>query len=51
VASDDYAVNETAHILADTIGKPDLKWVTFTDEQMQATLEQKRMSPHISQIC
>ena len=48
VASDEHTANETAHILGAAIGKPDLKWVTFTDEQVQAALEQKGMPPHIA---
>jgi uncharacterized protein YbjT (DUF2867 family) len=48
VASDEHTANETAHILGAAIGKPDLKWVTFTDEQMQAALEQKGLPPHVA---
>lgn len=40
VASDERTCNEIAHILGAAIGRPDLKWVTFTDEQTQAALEQ-----------
>lgn len=40
VASDEHTANEAAHILGAAIGKPDLKWVTLTDEQMQSGLEQ-----------
>ncbi len=48
VASDEHTANETAHILGIAIGKPDLKWVTFTDEQMQDALEKKGMPTHIA---
>ena len=48
VASDEHTANEIAHILGAAIGKPDLKWVTFTDEQMQDALEHKGMPPHIA---
>ena len=48
VASDEHTANETAHILGIAIGKPDLKWVAFTDEQMQDALEKKGMLAHIA---
>ncbi|NEU74467.1 NAD(P)H-binding protein [Hassallia byssoidea VB512170] len=47
VASDEHTANETAHILGTAIGKPDLKWVIFTDEQMQDGMENKGVSAHI----
>ncbi|MBE8965723.1 NAD(P)H-binding protein [Nostocales cyanobacterium LEGE 12452] len=48
VASDEHTANETAHILGAAIGKPDLKWVIFTDEQTQDGLEESGMSAHIA---
>jgi uncharacterized protein YbjT (DUF2867 family) len=45
VASDEHTANEIAGILGAAIGKPDLKWVTFTDEQTQAAMEEKGMPP------
>ncbi|AKD55162.1 NmrA family NAD(P)-binding protein [Spirosoma radiotolerans] len=39
VASDERTCNEIAQILGAAIGKPDLKWVTITDEQMQSGME------------
>ncbi|MBX2842213.1 MAG: NmrA family NAD(P)-binding protein [Flammeovirgaceae bacterium] len=33
VASDEFSANEIAEALGKAIGKPDLKWVTVTDEQ------------------
>ena len=48
VASDEHTANETAHILGAAIGKPDLKWVTFTDEQTQGGLEESGMPAHIA---
>ncbi len=48
VASDEHTANETAHILGAAIGKPDLKWVIFTDEQTQGGLEESGMSAHIA---
>ncbi len=48
VASDERTANEIAHILGAAIGKPDLKWVIFTDEQTQGAMEEKGMPPHIA---
>jgi len=39
VASDELTCNEIASILGAAIGKPDLKWIIITDEQMQSSLE------------
>ena len=39
VSSDECTCNEAARILGAAIGKPDLTWITFTNEQMQAGLE------------
>jgi len=47
VASDERTASETAHILG-AIGKPDLKWATFSDEQTQGSMEEKGMPPHIA---
>jgi uncharacterized protein YbjT (DUF2867 family) len=33
IASDETSTDAIAHTLGNAIGKPDLKWVTFTDEQ------------------
>lgn len=48
VGSDEHTANEAAHILGIAIGKPDLKWATFTNEQMQDGLENKGMPTHIA---
>lgn len=48
VGSDERTANETAHILGAAIGKPDLKWVTFTSEQTQSGLEERGMPTHIA---
>ncbi len=48
VGSDERTASEIAHILGTAIGKPDLKWVTFTDEQTQRGLEESGMLPHIA---
>ncbi|MES2515020.1 MAG: NAD(P)H-binding protein [Bacteroidota bacterium] len=34
IASDEVSPNEVAHILGQAIGRPDLKWVSITDEDM-----------------
>ncbi len=39
VASEEITYNELAKTLGEAIRKPDLKWVTLTDEQMQSGLE------------
>lgn len=39
VASEDCTCAEAARVLGAAIGHPDLQWFTFTNEQMQATLE------------
>lgn len=48
VASDEHTADEIAHILGVAIGKLDLKWVTFTDEQMQGAMEEKGIPSHIA---
>jgi uncharacterized protein YbjT (DUF2867 family) len=48
VGSDDLTANEAAQILGTAIGKPDLEWVTVTNEQMQAGLEQQGIPAHIA---
>lgn len=40
VASDERTAAETAKVLGAAIGKPDLQWLTFTDEQTKAGMEQ-----------
>jgi uncharacterized protein YbjT (DUF2867 family) len=45
VASDEHNADEIARILGAAIGKPDLKWVTFTDEQTQGAMEEKGIPP------
>lgn len=48
VASDELTGNETASILGAAIGKPDLKWIIITNEQMQTGLEAAGMQPRIA---
>ncbi|RZK93155.1 MAG: NAD-dependent dehydratase [Hymenobacter sp.] len=40
IASDERTQDEVAQALGAAIGRPDLRWVAFTDEQMQANLLQ-----------
>jgi uncharacterized protein YbjT (DUF2867 family) len=48
VASEELTGNETAHILGAAIGKPDLKWIIITNEQMLSGLEAAGMNPQIA---
>lgn len=44
VASDERTCNEIAQALGNAIGKPDLKWVTISNEQMQSGMEANGIS-------
>jgi uncharacterized protein YbjT (DUF2867 family) len=48
VASDELTGNETAAILGEAIGKPDLKWILLSNEQWQSGLESAGMNPVIA---
>ena len=50
VASDDVTANETASALGAAIGKPDLKWVMFSDEQTKAGLLQAGLSNYAADM-
>jgi len=51
VASDERTANEIAGILGAAIGRPDLKWIIFTNEQMQEGLEKRGMpAPIVSKF-
>ncbi len=45
VVSEDRTPAEVAKILGTAIGKPDLEWRTFTDEQSRAAMLQAGMPP------
>ena len=47
VASDEVTGIEIASILGEAIGKPDLKWVNITDEQMKSNYEAIGVPPQI----
>jgi len=46
IASEELSPNEVAHILGTAIGKPDLKWVTITDEQLESGMMAAGMNPY-----
>lgn len=48
VVSGEYTANQAARILGAAIGKPDLQWLTFTDEQTRSGLAQNGIPPHIA---
>ena len=48
VASEELTCNETARILGEAIGKPDLKWLLIADEQMLSGLIAAGMNPQIA---
>lgn len=48
VASDELTANEAASILGSVIGKPDLRWVIISDEQMKHGLISTGMNPGIA---
>ncbi|MGZ3873824.1 MAG: NAD-dependent dehydratase, partial [Mucilaginibacter sp.] len=48
VASDELSGHETARILGEAIGKPDLKWLLISNEQSQGALEAAGMNPQIA---
>jgi len=48
VASDEPSCNEIASLLGAAIGKPDLKWIVISDEQLQGGLESFGVSKQIA---
>jgi len=48
VASDERTCSEIASVLGAAIGKPDLTWITFTDEQTQAAMEKNGVPASIA---
>ena len=48
VASEELTGEETAKILGEAIGNPDLKWIIASDEQVQSGLEKIGMNPKIA---
>lgn len=50
VASDDLTCNDTAAILGAAIGKPDLQWKLFSNEETKAALESNGTLPHVANL-
>lgn len=48
VASDEVTANDTARILGEAIGKPDLKWISFTDEEVNQSLIDRGLPEHFA---
>ena len=46
VVSDEHTADEVAHILGEAIGKPDLQWITFSNEQTAGGLKHAGMNEH-----
>ncbi|WP_434035491.1 NAD(P)H-binding protein [Formosa sp. 4Alg 33] len=49
VTSDELTYNALAKILGETIGNPDLKWITLADEQLREGLKSAGMQPAIAE--
>ncbi len=47
IASDEHTASEVAQIIGAAIGKPDLKWLTLTNEQMASGLEKAGLPAHV----
>jgi len=48
IASEEISSNDVAAILGEAIGKPDLKWVVISDEQMLNRMTAAGMNPNIA---
>ena len=48
VASEELTCNEVAGILGEAIGKPDLKWILISDEQLLGGMESAGLAPAIA---
>ncbi len=48
IASEELSPNEVAHILGEAIGKPNLKWVIISDEQMLKGMVAAGMNPGVA---
>jgi uncharacterized protein YbjT (DUF2867 family) len=48
IASEELSPNEIATILGEAIGKPDLKWVVITNEQMLNGMKAAGMNPEVA---
>lgn len=50
IASDEKTCNEVAALIGQAIGKPDLQWLTFSDEQVTQFMLQQGRPPHITDL-
>ena len=50
IASDEYTCNEVAKLIGQAIGKPDLKWLTFTDDQVKNMMLEHGRPPVITDL-
>ena len=48
IASEEISCNELASILGQAIGKPDLKWIIISDEQLLAGMVASGLNPQIA---
>jgi len=48
IASDERTCNDIARVLGEAIGKPELKWLTFSDEQAQKGMEKNGIPAFIT---
>lgn len=48
VVSDERTASEVAQALGAALGRPELPWLTFSDEQVRAALLQHGMPPHVA---
>ena len=48
IASEELSPNEVAAILGEAIGKPDLKWVVISDEQLLQGMKASGMNPEVA---
>jgi uncharacterized protein YbjT (DUF2867 family) len=50
VISDEHTANEVAHIIGAAIGKPDLKWIILSDEQLREDLKRQGMPAQLIEL-
>ncbi|MVM29144.1 NAD(P)H-binding protein [Spirosoma sp. HMF4905] len=50
IASDERTCSEVAKLIGEAIGKPDLQWVTFTDEQVRNSMLEQGRPPVITDL-
>lgn len=50
IASEERTCSEVAKLIGEAIGKPDLQWLTFTDEQVKKNMLENGMPPVITDL-